>query len=137
MIVARRWVPALIALAVVSACGTQAAPESSAVEKTVRDYIALRNDGELQGLLGKSCGDLYTSTSNLLAQSPDQRRATVASMRDHPVEVESVVVDTSADHVFTTTMTGSAQTPTGRQTASQHAEVRQYRDGYRICTMKP
>ncbi|QWF82266.1 hypothetical protein [Amycolatopsis sp. CA-230715] len=134
---ARRWIPALFALAVLGACGTQAAPGSAAVEQTVRDYIALRNGGELRGLLGKSCGDLYTSTSNLLAQSPDQRRVTVASMRDHPVDVESVVVDNSGDHVFSTTMTGSAQTPTGRQTASQHVEVRQYKDGYRVCTMQP
>jgi hypothetical protein len=58
-------------------------------------------------------------------------------MRDHPVDVESVVVDTAGDHVFATTLTGSARTATGRETASQHVEVRQYQDGYRVCEMKP
>jgi hypothetical protein len=128
------WVSALFVLA---ACGAQAAPGPGAVEKTVRDYVALRNTGDLRGLLGKSCGGLYTSTSNLLAQSPDRQREITASMRDHPVDVESVVVDTSGDHVFATTMTGSARTARGRETASQHVEVRHYQDGYRVCAVKP
>ncbi|MEA5358780.1 hypothetical protein VA596_04475 [Amycolatopsis sp., V23-08] len=128
------WVPALLVLA---ACGAQAAPGPGAVEKTVRDYVALRNNGDLRGMLGKSCGGLYTSTSNLLAQSPDRQGEITALMRDHPVDVESVVVNISGDHVFATTMTGSARTARGRETASQHGEVRQYQDGYRVCEMKP
>lgn len=128
------WFPALLVLA---ACGAQAAPGPGAVETTVRDYVALRNGGDLRGLLGKSCGGLYTSTSTLLAQSADRQREVTASMREHPVDVESVVVDTAGDHVFATTMTGSAQTAGGRERASQHVEVRQYQDGYRVCEMKP
>lgn len=132
----RRWrtVPALVALAVTGACS---APANSTVEQTVRDYVSLRNNGDLQGMLGKSCGSLYTSTSNLLAQGPDEQRELTASLRAHPVDVTSVVVDSSGNHVFATTMTGSAQTAHGRETASQHVEVRRFQDGYRICAMKP
>ncbi|HEY3470872.1 MAG TPA: hypothetical protein VGL47_37450 [Amycolatopsis sp.] len=123
------WVPVLLA----TACGAQAAP--GPVETAVREYVALRNAGDLRGLLGKSCGALYTSTSRLLAESPDRRREVTASMRAHPVDVESVVVETSGDHVFGATLTGSARTPDGRRSASQHVEVRQYRDGYRVCAL--
>lgn len=131
----RLWVLALPALA--CACGAPAAPGPTAAETAVREYVALRNAGDLPGLLAKSCGGLYSSTESLLAQSPEQRRAVTDSMRAHPVEVESVVVDPAGDHVFGATMTGSAQTAGGRRTAVQHGEVRQYRDGWRVCALRP
>lgn len=124
----------LALLALLTACG---APGPTAAEQAVRDYVALRNAGDLRGLLGKSCGGLYSSTENLLAQSPEQQREVTASMRAHPVDVESVVVAPAGDHVFGATLTGSAQTDGGRRTAVQHGEVRQYRDGFRVCTLKP
>lgn len=128
----RRRVLALLAL--VTACG---APGPTAAEQAVRDYVALRNAGDLHGLLAKSCGGLYSSTDHLLALTLQQRREIATSMRAHPVDVESVALNPAGDHVFTGTTTGSAQTADGRRSASQRVEVRQFRDGSRVCVLQP
>ena len=140
MIRARTWGPVAVALAAVSACGTPTAPvpgDSDAVGRAVREYVNLRDEGDLHDLLNKSCGGLYSSAKNLLAQPADVLSGIVMSMRAHPVTVKSVVVDKAEGYVFSATLTGSAQTAVGRQSASQHVEVRQYQDGYRICAMNP
>ncbi|RJQ76761.1 hypothetical protein D5S17_17010 [Pseudonocardiaceae bacterium YIM PH 21723] len=135
-----RWGLALVALAVVSACGAGPEPGSGpagAADKAVREYIDVRNSGDLRAMLGKSCEGLYSSTDNLLRLNDEERQDTVRAMREHPVTVDSVTVDKSEKNVIRATMTGSANTESGKQTASQHVEIRQYRDGYRICEMKP
>lgn len=127
-----------LGVAVLSACGAGAqpsAPAQQAVDRAVRTYIDHRNHGDLEGLLATSCDDLYTSARNLLELPGRDRRSVVRSMTRHPVRVHSVTVQRAADFRLDATLTGSTGTAEGRKTATQHVTVRQYEDGYRVCSL--
>lgn len=131
-----------LALGVValSACGAEGQPSASAqqeVDDAVRQYIELRNDGDLDRLLATSCDDLYSWARDLRNKPDEERGPIVAAMREHPVRVRSVTAQHVDDYRVDGTLTGSAETPEGRRTDTQRFTVRQYRDGYRVCALSP
>lgn len=137
---ALRWCGAVLSVTLLCGCAAESGPDAatrSAVDNTVREYISLRNAGNLTGLLAKSCEDLYTSTSNILALSEGRQKPIVDSMREHPVQVWSVDIRDAENFRFDAEMTGSAETPSGWRTATQKVRVRHYRQGYRVCRMEP
>lgn len=131
---------AVLAVVLLASCNAEGSPSDSerrAVDKTVRHYIDLRNQGDLHGLLAASCEDLYISARNLLRLPDEQRHDVVASMRQHPAKVQHVTVDRAENFHFDATLVASANTAQGQQTGSQHVSVREYRDGYRVCKTDP
>ncbi|KID30895.1 hypothetical protein [Prauserella rugosa] len=127
-----------LGVAAVTACGAEGQPSESAqqnADEVVRHYIELRNQGDVDGMLARSCGDLYSWGRDVAGKSRQERQQILAAMRQHPVRVESVTIDHADGYRLDGTVTGSAHTPAGRRTDTQHVTVRQYDDGYRVCAL--